>query len=91
MKKVILISKISIVFLIYVIRFDNKLLNWHWSIIFKNFQACVRYQQYFLQPILTSLTNESVDLRQTASYTIGVLGQYGGPEFVKYCSGKSLL
>lgn len=51
------------------------------------FQGCSRYQQYFLQPILNCLSDESVDLRQTASYTLGILGQFGGPEFFKYCSG----
>ncbi|GBL83789.1 Importin-5 [Araneus ventricosus] len=53
--------------------------------------ACSRYQQYFLQPLLASLRDENVDLRQTAAYTIGVLSQFGGPEFSKFCSGKYLL
>ncbi|KAF8785478.1 Importin-5 like protein [Argiope bruennichi] len=48
--------------------------------------ACSRYQQYFLQPLLTSLRDENVDLRQTAAYTIGILSQFGGPEFSKFCS-----
>ncbi|XP_054709669.1 importin-5-like [Uloborus diversus] len=47
--------------------------------------ACSKYQQYFLQPLLSSISDSDPDLRQTAAYTIGVLGQFGGPEFAQYC------
>ncbi|GFU12418.1 importin-5 [Nephila pilipes] len=47
---------------------------------------CARYQEYFLRPLRDSLVNESVDLRQTAAYTVGVLSQYGGPQFAEFCS-----
>ncbi|GIX94542.1 importin-5 [Caerostris extrusa] len=48
--------------------------------------ACSRYQGYFLEPLLSSLKDENVDLRQTAAYTVGVLSQFGGPDFAKFCS-----
>lgn len=38
--------------------------------------------------MIESLTNENADLRQTAAYSMGCLGQVGGPEFAKICTGK---
>lgn len=49
-------------------------------------QSCSKYQQYFLNPLLQSLSAECPDLRQTATYTIGCLGQFGGPDFAKVCA-----
>ncbi|GFR15020.1 importin-5 [Trichonephila clavata] len=48
--------------------------------------ACSRYQGYFLPSLMTSLRSENVDLKQTAAYTVGVLSQYGGPQFAQFCS-----
>ncbi|GFX65977.1 importin-5 [Trichonephila clavipes] len=48
--------------------------------------ACSRYQGYFLPALMTSLRSDNVDLKQTAAYTVGVLSQYGGPQFAQFCS-----
>jgi hypothetical protein len=44
-----------------------------------------KYQNYFLQALLTYLTDKHVDVRQAAGYGIGVLAQNGGDRFSGLC------
>ncbi|KAM7302408.1 putative ABC transporter [Ixodes scapularis] len=48
--------------------------------------ACERYQGYFLPRLLQLLESHSAEVRQAASYGIGVLAQFGGENFSKVCA-----
>jgi hypothetical protein len=43
--------------------------------------ACVKYQEYFLRPMLNYVTDKVAEVRQAAVYGWGVLGQFGGEAF----------
>lgn len=43
--------------------------------------ACAKYQQHFLGPMLTNVTDKQPEVRQAAVYGCGVLGQFGGDAF----------
>ncbi|KAH8038694.1 hypothetical protein HPB51_002838 [Rhipicephalus microplus] len=47
--------------------------------------ACERYRNCFLERLLALLTSTSPEVRQAASYGIGVLAQFGGEGFVQTC------
>ncbi|XP_071481332.1 importin-5-like [Diadema antillarum] len=44
-----------------------------------------KYKDYFLGPMLQNLTDRSPEVRQAAAYGCGVLGKFGGPQFVPAC------
>ncbi|CAB3366645.1 Hypothetical predicted protein [Cloeon dipterum] len=48
--------------------------------------ASVRYQQFFLQQLLTYTEDGSAEVRQAAVYGCGVMGQYGGPAYSVACT-----
>ncbi|KAK7864488.1 hypothetical protein R5R35_003107 [Gryllus longicercus] len=48
--------------------------------------ASAKYQEYFLQPMLTYITDKSSEVRQAAVYGWGVLGQCGGDGFAAACA-----
>ena len=43
--------------------------------------ACAKYQEYFLRPMLSYVTDKTAEVRQAAVYGWGVLGQFGGDGF----------
>ncbi|XP_076324305.1 importin-5-like isoform X2 [Tachypleus tridentatus] len=49
--------------------------------------ACVKYQQYFLKPMLDALASPNPEVRQAAAYGFGVMGQFAGEGFAKTCAG----
>ncbi|KAG1702082.1 Importin-5 [Nymphon striatum] len=48
--------------------------------------ACIKYQEYFLRPLITYVTDGSAEVRQAAAYGVGVLGQFGGEGFAQTCA-----
>ncbi|XP_026272263.1 importin-5 [Frankliniella occidentalis] len=47
--------------------------------------ACAKYQQHFLGPMLTNVTDKRPEVRQAAVYGCGVLGQFAGDAFAVAC------
>ncbi|XP_072034276.1 importin-5-like [Amphiura filiformis] len=47
--------------------------------------SAIKYQEWFLAPLLQYVTDRSPDVRQAAAYGIGVMGQFGGPQFAQAC------
>ncbi|XP_013780072.1 importin-5-like [Limulus polyphemus] len=48
--------------------------------------ACVKYQQYFLKPMLDALASPNPEVRQASAYGFGVMGQFAGEGFAKTCA-----
>lgn len=48
--------------------------------------ACVKYQEFFLRPMIQYVNDESPEVRQVAAYGCGVLGQFGGDGFAQACA-----
>ncbi|EFN77942.1 Importin-5 [Harpegnathos saltator] len=47
---------------------------------------CVKYQEFFLQPMIQYVSDKSAEVRQAAAYGCGVLGQFGGESFAQACA-----
>ena len=47
--------------------------------------SALNYQQHFVQQMLHYVTDPQADVRQAAAYGLGVMGQYGGPNFAQIC------
>ncbi|XP_061745785.1 importin-5 [Nerophis ophidion] len=45
-----------------------------------------KYAEYFLQPMLQSLCDNSPEVRQAAAYGVGVMAQYGGESYRPFCT-----
>lgn len=43
--------------------------------------ACAKYQNLFLQPMITYISDKAPEVRQAAVYGCGVLGLHGGEGF----------
>ncbi|XP_075236845.1 karyopherin beta 3 [Lycorma delicatula] len=48
--------------------------------------ACAKYQNLFLQPMLSYITDKAPEVRQAAVYGCGVLGLHGGEAFAATCA-----
>ncbi|XP_076311262.1 importin-5-like isoform X6 [Tachypleus tridentatus] len=48
--------------------------------------ACLKYQQYFLKPMLDALVSVNPEVRQASAYGFGVMGQFAGEGFAKTCA-----
>lgn len=48
--------------------------------------ACIKYQQYFLTPILEGIRDKNPAVRQAAAYGCGTLAMNGGPSFAATCA-----
>jgi hypothetical protein len=46
----------------------------------------LKYKDYFLQNLLTSVQDPSPEVRQAAAYGCGVMGQFGGQEYAETCA-----
>ncbi|CAL9698324.1 unnamed protein product [Knipowitschia caucasica] len=44
-----------------------------------------RYADFFLGPMLQSLVDPVAEVRQAAAYGVGVMAQYGGANYCKFC------
>ncbi|CAG4963657.1 unnamed protein product [Parnassius apollo] len=53
--------------------------------------ACVKYQDIFLEPMLSGLTAAEAEVRQAAAYGCGVLAQFGGAQFAPACARAARL
>ncbi|XP_058802795.1 importin-5 [Phymastichus coffea] len=47
---------------------------------------CVKYQEFFLRPLIQYISDKSAEVRQAAAYGCGVLGQFGGEAFAQACA-----
>ncbi|XP_011878216.1 PREDICTED: importin-5 [Vollenhovia emeryi] len=47
---------------------------------------CVKYQEFFLRPMIQYVSDKSAEVRQAAAYGCGVLGQFGGEGFAQACA-----
>lgn len=48
--------------------------------------ACVKYQDIFLEPMLSGLSSAEAELRQACAYGCGVLAQFGGAQYAGACA-----
>lgn len=48
--------------------------------------ACIKYQEFFLRPMIQYITDKSPEVRQVSAYACGVLGQFGGDGFAQACA-----
>ena len=53
------------------------------------FQGSVKYQEYFLQSMLEYICDKQAEVRQAASYGIGVMAMHGGDSFCSTLTGKT--
>ena len=54
-------------------------------------QLSANYQNLFLQPMVEYITDKQPEVRQAASYGIGVMAQFGGPVYADICPRRCLL
>ncbi len=50
----------------------------------------VKYQQYFLSPLLLGLADKAPEVRQAAAYGFGVMGMLGENAYAQACAGQIL-
>lgn len=48
--------------------------------------SAIKYQQYFLKSMLSSVGDANPEVRQAAAYGIGVMAQFGGGDFADVCA-----
>ncbi|KAI8992324.1 armadillo-type protein [Pilobolus umbonatus] len=48
--------------------------------------ASYNYSNYFLQSMISSVSDTAFDVRQAAAYGLGVMGQFGGPQYADACA-----
>ncbi|KPI93520.1 Importin-5 [Papilio xuthus] len=53
--------------------------------------ACIKYQDIFLEPMLSGLVAAEAEVRQAAAYGCGVLAQFGGVQFAAACARAARL
>ncbi|XP_014663942.1 PREDICTED: importin-5-like [Priapulus caudatus] len=46
----------------------------------------IKYQEYFLRPLMQHIVNSHGEVRQAAAYGAGVMAQFAGPEFAQACA-----
>jgi hypothetical protein len=46
----------------------------------------MKYQQYFLQPMVLALGHQEPEVRQAAAYGFGIMGMYGGTGYAQTCA-----
>jgi hypothetical protein len=44
-----------------------------------------KYSNYFLQAIVSGISDSASEIRQAAAYGVGVMGQFGGPQYADAC------
>jgi len=53
-------------------------------------QSSLKYQQYFLQPMIQYICDKQGEVRQAAAYGIGVMAQFGGQGYLQAYTGMSV-
>jgi len=48
--------------------------------------SSIKYQQFFLKPLVDSVRDENPEVRQAAAYGVGVLAQFGGAGYADVCA-----
>jgi len=48
--------------------------------------ASIKYQQYFLNPLICGIQDQNPEVRQAAAYGCGVMAQFGGGEYSTVCA-----
>ena len=48
--------------------------------------SSIKYQQYFLEPLMLHISDRQPEVRQAAVYGIGVMGLCGGEPYAQLCS-----
>ncbi|CEP09674.1 hypothetical protein [Parasitella parasitica] len=48
--------------------------------------ASFNYSNYFLEAMIAAVTDEASDIRQAAAYGVGMMGQFGGPQYAVACN-----
>jgi len=56
-----------------------------------DWQVSLNYQQYFLQPVVHYVCDKQPEVRQAASYGIGIMAQFGGQGYSQALTGKSVV
>jgi len=46
----------------------------------------IKFQQYFLKPLISGLTDQNAEVRQAAAYGCGVMAQFGGSDYADVCA-----
>ena len=57
------------------------------QIVFFSCQVSFKYKDLFLETLVSSITDKHPEVRQAASYGIGVMGQFGGDVYADACAG----
>ena len=57
-------------------------------LLYDYLQHALKYQQYFLQNVVQLVSDNQGEVRQAASYGIGVMAQYGGQGFTQTLTGQ---
>jgi len=48
--------------------------------------SSIKYQQFFLKSLLSSISDENPEVRQAAAYGCGVMAHFGGPDYASVCA-----
>ncbi|KAI9339498.1 armadillo-type protein [Pilaira anomala] len=48
--------------------------------------ASFNYSNYFLQAMVAGVSDKAMEVRQAAAYGVGVMGQFGGPQYADACA-----
>jgi len=48
--------------------------------------ASIKFQQYFLKPLISGITDQNAEVRQAAAYGCGVMAQFGGTDYANVCA-----
>lgn len=51
-------------------------------------EASIKYHSSFYGPMLNALVDEYPEVRQSAAYGFGVMGQHGGSKYAQACAGR---
>ncbi|VDK72111.1 unnamed protein product [Litomosoides sigmodontis] len=51
-------------------------------------EASIKYHSSFYGPMLNALSDEYPEVRQSAAYGFGIMGQHGGNAYAQACAGK---
>jgi len=52
-------------------------------------QSSLKYQEYFLETLIQCICDKQPEVRQAASYGIGVMAMFGGEQYAHVYPGKS--
>ena len=56
-----------------------------------DWQVSLNYQQYFLQPVVHYVCDKQPEVRQAASYGVGIMAQFGGQGYSQALTGRQVV